>query len=40
MQQETVYDPQIFGFHDYIYCSNCEARIAHVMDYIPNVRIL
>ncbi|XP_055832213.1 uncharacterized protein LOC129901118 [Solanum dulcamara] len=40
MQQDFVYDPQIFGFRDYIYCSNCEARIAHVKDYIPNVHDL
>uniref|UniRef100_M1DHR6 Yippee domain-containing protein n=1 Tax=Solanum tuberosum TaxID=4113 RepID=M1DHR6_SOLTU len=40
MQEDSVYDPLVFGHRDYIYCSNCEARIARVQYYIPNVQDL
>ncbi|TMX02223.1 hypothetical protein EJD97_022300 [Solanum chilense] len=40
MQEDSVYDPLVFGLRSYIYCSNCEVRIARVQYYIPNVQDL
>ncbi|XP_055829428.1 uncharacterized protein LOC129898779 [Solanum dulcamara] len=37
MQREFVVDGQVYNYHHFIYCVNCEARIARIEDYIPNV---
>ncbi|KAM3231915.1 hypothetical protein P3L10_017274 [Capsicum annuum] len=36
MEGNLVYDPQIFGHYDNIFCSSCDTRIARVDDYVPN----